>query len=75
MVGVSMGRTVVKKDRRPYITTTWGMSGYFAVLMSWYDDMNGYDVSQTGVGRYRTLREAQNEANSWGMNEGIRVLL
>lgn len=60
-----------RKEHPTYITTTSGMSGYFAVCMVWYTDMNGYDVWQTGVGRYKTENMAIAEAQEWARADGI----
>ncbi len=48
------------------------MSGYFAVYVAEYEDMNwGVDVVQTGIGRYKTFDEAEEEAKEWALSEGI----
>lgn len=71
---------IVRADQpaefRPYITTTKGMSGHFAVMM-WYnnrdEDYGGFwEPYDTGVGRYATRDEAINEAKSWAAAEGVQ---
>jgi hypothetical protein len=53
-------------EKKPFITTTHGMSGYFAVMMWWNDDLGGFwEPYETGVGRYNTKEEAEQEAISW----------
>jgi hypothetical protein len=54
-----------------YITTTHGMSGNFAVFMRWYADIQAYDVLQSGIGRYKTIQEAQDEAKAWAEAEQV----
>jgi hypothetical protein len=61
-----------------WITTTSGMSGYFAVQM-W---LNNEDTTcvfpepyDTGFGRYATKAEAENEARLWAENENIPLFL
>ena len=57
---------------KPYMTVTQGMSGYFAVLMTWNDEFDGfYEPYQTGVGRYETKEEAEVEAKQWAEEEGV----
>ena len=49
------------KERCPYITVTQGMSGYFAVMV-WWNPEGFEEPYQTGVGRYKTEKEAKIEA-------------
>lgn len=46
-------------------------SGYAAIHMRWYADMGGYDVEQTGIGRYQTHAEAVIEARMWSVSDEI----
>lgn len=55
----------------PVITTTSGMSGYFAV-MYWWNPEGFPEPYQTGFGRYATRAEAEEEAKAWAEAEGIR---
>lgn len=56
----------------PYITITSGMSGYFAVMIWWNPALGGFEEPfQTGVGRYKSLRDAVREAKSWSKDEGL----
>ena len=50
-----------------YITTTSGMSGYFAILVGKFEDEPEpyYDIISTGIGRYKTKDEAIEEAKQW----------
>ena len=52
-----------------YITTTSGMSGYFAVMIVTEDGCS--DVWQTGVGRYKTRAEAEREGRDWARDEEL----
>lgn len=54
-----------------YISITNGMRGWFAIHCRWYEDMNGYDVYQTGIGSYDTQEEAKEEAILWAEIEEI----
>lgn len=60
---------------REYITVSLLGSGYAAIHMRWYDDMNGYDVQQTGIGRYRTREAATTEAIVWAQSDNIPLRL
>lgn len=59
----------LSKPKRKFITTQYGMSGYFAVLM----DSDG--IIQTGIGRYEDELEAEKEAREWAEAEGIELKL
>lgn len=48
-------------------------SGYAAIHMRYYDDMEGYDIQQTGIGRYRTKEEAVKEAQDWSTSDEIEL--
>lgn len=54
-----------------YITTTSGMSGYFAVIIWWNPDPGFWEPYQTGIGRYATREEAIVEAKQWA--ESMRI--
>ena len=56
---------------KPYITVMHGMAGYVAARMDYYKDISGYDVTQTGLGRYKTFEEAEEEAKFWAECEDI----
>lgn len=58
-------------DHPSFISVTQGLSGYFAVLMSWNEDGCGYEPWNTGVGRYATREEAVREALAWAEAEGL----
>jgi hypothetical protein len=54
------------------ISTTHGMSGYFAVMLADYEDMGwNTDVVNTGVGGYSCHEDAIREAISWAEEEDI----
>jgi len=59
-----------------FITTTHGMSGYFAVQMWWNGDAMAtcgfWEPYQTGIGRYATKAEAENEARSWALSDDLQ---
>lgn len=55
-----------------FITTTHGMSGYFAVMMWLNPEMGGLlEPYETGIGRYATEDEARAEARDWAEAEGL----
>lgn len=49
--------------KRKLIGVTNGMAGWFAVL---YDD----EPIETGIGRYETRAEAEDEGRSWAQADG-----
>lgn len=62
-------------EHAPYITVTHGMSGYFAVMLWWNPDMDGfYEPWDTGMGRYSTSAEAEQEAMEWAEEEDLRYV-
>ena len=56
----------------PYITTTHGFSGYFAVKLWWNPEMGGFwEPWDTGTGRYESREEAEVEGLDWAAAEGL----
>jgi hypothetical protein len=61
-----MGLTGDEKSRNYRITVMLLGSGYAAVMLADYEDMDwNTDVVSTGIGRYRTREEAEQDAKSW----------
>jgi hypothetical protein len=58
-------------NRKPYITISYGIGGYYAVQRAYYEDIQDYDNTCTGIGRYKTYKEAKEEAQEWAKVEGI----
>ena len=58
-------------EHKPYVTTTYGMKGYFSVLLTWDEDINGYTPWNSGCFGYETKEEAEVDAKSWAEAEGI----
>lgn len=58
-----------------YITVALLGSGYAAIHMRWYADMNGYDIQQTGIGRFATREAANIEARGWSQSDEIELRL
>jgi hypothetical protein len=60
---------------KPFITTTQGMSGWFAVQYWWNDkDFPGdgfWEPWETGFGRYANEEKAIEEAQTWAEAEGL----
>lgn len=54
----------------PHVTVAQGMSGWFAVLVSWNDE-GFWEPEQTGVGRYDERFDAEVEAMEWADDEGL----
>jgi len=66
-------RKTSKTGVRNYrITVALLGSGYAAIMLADYEDMDwNSDIVQTGIGRYRTRKEAVQEALSWAREEDI----
>jgi len=65
-----------QQKHKPYVTVTEGGAGFFATLVWWNPDMGGfYEPYETGVGRYRSEREAIPEALEWADAEGVEFQL
>lgn len=60
---------------QPYITVTKGMSGYFAVEMREMiidGEHTGLpEPYETGMGRYATYEDAEQEAQAWAVAESL----
>ena len=67
-------KTPVVEPTPMFVTTTHGMSGYFAVMM-WYNTEDGpegfWEPWQSGIGRYKTKGPAIAEAKAWAESEGL----
>lgn len=57
-----------------YITTTKGMSGYFAVMLWWNDDPGFWEPYDTGIGRFDTIEEAAADGIEWAQSEGLKFV-
>jgi hypothetical protein len=61
-----------------YITTTQGMSGWFAVMYWWNNqepDIGGFwEPWETGFGRYENEARAIEEAELWADSEGLEYV-
>lgn len=61
--------------KQSFITTTSGISGWFAVHMWWNDeaaqDEGFWEPYNTGFGRYPTEAQACEEAEAWAREEGL----
>jgi hypothetical protein len=56
-----------------YVTVTQGISGWFAVYVSWTKDGDSgfYEPYHSGFGRYKHREDAETEAQEWAKSEGI----
>lgn len=54
-----------------YITTTRGMSGYFAVMFWWDPEPGFWEPYQVGIGCYETRKGAIEEAKQWAKAENL----
>lgn len=59
-----------------YITTTYGISGFFAVMLWWNDEREYgnppfWEPWTSGLGRYPTREEAAAEGRDWAAAEGL----
>jgi len=59
------------ESKKSFITTTSGMSGYFAVMVSWNPDPGFWEPWNTGFGRYATKAEAEVEGRIWAEAEEL----
>ena len=63
---------------KPFMTTTQGMSGWFAVKYWWNDkDIHGmgfWEPWDTGIGRYADEARAITEAQDWAESEGLEYV-
>lgn len=62
------------RKMKSYITTTYGMAGYFAVQIWWNDEnprCGFWEPYDTGLGRFTTEAEAAEEGREWAYSERI----
>jgi hypothetical protein len=64
-------------DAHPsFVTITHGIRGYFAVLLVWNPEFDGfYEPENSGIGSYATAAEAEPEALEWAQAEGVAFRL
>jgi hypothetical protein len=61
----------MSKEHPPYVTTTSGMRGRFAVLLAWNEEQGGfYEPMATGE-TCATFEEAQQYAKDWAEAEEV----
>jgi hypothetical protein len=64
----------MEKSRNHKITTTQGMSGFFAVHVAEFLDDTGVwyqDIVSTGIGRYKSSEKAEDEGKQWAKDENL----
>lgn len=55
-----------------FITTTFGMRGYFAVMMWWNPELGGfYEPYTTSDASFKTQQGAVEDAKFWARAEGL----
>lgn len=59
-------------ERKPYVTTSKGIRGYYAVLVHWNNEGGFWEPLQTGIGSYETRQGAEIEAKDWARSEGVK---
>jgi hypothetical protein len=64
----------MKNQNRDYITVQNGIGGYFAVRMTYEEDCDCFMPYETGMGRYKTRKEAEKEAGFWAMCEELEFV-
>lgn len=57
--------------RKAYTTVMNGMRGYFSALISWYEEDQMWDVTNTSDFSYKTYDEAREDAKDWAKVEGV----
>jgi len=66
----SKEQEVKVSDKSPYITTGFGMGGYYAVKKVWYEKDQMWDNCQTSE-CFKTYGEVVNYAQDWAKADGI----
>jgi hypothetical protein len=64
---------IVQPKKTPFISVTWGIRGFFAVLLGWNARAQIWEPLQTGIGSYKTKEDAWKEAHSWSRADGYRL--
>lgn len=61
------------KTHPDVVTVSFGMSGFFAVMLTWNEDYGGfYEPFNTGIGQYDTGDKANKEAKQWADLENAK---
>jgi len=62
------------EDKTPYVTITYGMRGWFAVMRAWYEQDQMWDNVTSGIGSYEDPEGARQEAKTWAAADGVRYV-
>ena len=57
--------------KEPFVTVTQGLRGYFAVLMTWEEELQHHTPFNSAFGSYSTSAEARQDAEAWALAEEI----
>lgn len=56
---------------KPYVTVTNGLRGFFAVLVCWNEEMDGYEPWNTSDASYAAREGAEEDAKAWAEAENV----
>jgi hypothetical protein len=57
--------------KEPFVTVSHGLRGYFAVLMTWEEELGYHTPFNSAFGSYPTATEARQDAETWARAEEI----
>jgi len=60
---------------RCYISVYRAIGGWQSQMICWYPEDNMWDVQQTGMGPYKTRKEAEIDAKCWAGTEEVELKL
>lgn len=62
----------MNSEHKPYITTGFGMRGYYAVYVAWNEDHGGfYEPWTTSDETFKNHAAAAKYAEAWAKDEGM----
>lgn len=57
--------------KKPFITVTHAISGWFAIMLAWSPDLDDWEPIERGFGRYPTKEGAVAEGKAWALAEEV----
>ena len=58
-------------EHQPFVAVYKPVRGWCAIMLEYDEEMDMYVPWQTGIGSYKTRKEALRDAKAWAEDEGV----